>query len=337
MSETAMSDAEASSDEGTGDEGPDPVERVEDLRAQVDLLRTENERLRTEYSRARQASYRQTALGLGAVGVVAVLGGLLFPAVRDVLFVLGAIGVFGAVLTRYLTPERFVAAETGERVYAAQAESIGGLTGQLGLEETHVYVPVEGDPPARLFVPQHREYSIPEEDALDYPLVVGERGDERGASFVPTGGTLFREFERSLTGALGTDAATVADQVGDALVEGFELARTADVSIDAGGGRATLELAEPVYADANAPDNPLGSLLAVALAEALATPVRLETARTGAGLVVTCRWDAEDAESAEVSQPESAAGEPRSEPVESDAETEVEAETESETDAESDT
>jgi hypothetical protein len=274
------------------------ADRVEDLQAQIDLLRAENERLREEYARARQASYRRTAIGLGLVGAVAVVGGLLFPAAREVLFVLGAIGVFGAVLTRYLTPERFVAAETGERVYAAGAETLTDLTGQLGLEPTSVYVPVAGEPTARLFVPQHSEYTIPDETALERPLVVGDSDDERGASFVPTGAMLFREFERSLTGSLGAEPGTVTEQVADALVEGFELAQTADVSVGAGDGRATLALAGAVYGDADTLDNPLGSLLAVALAEALGEPVRLETVRTDDELVVTCRWesDVEDAE-----------------------------------------
>jgi hypothetical protein len=285
MSETRQGDGDAPAGE--------QADQIEDLRAQVDLLRTENDRLRTEYSRARQAGYRRTSLGLGGVGVAAVLGGLLFPAVRDVLFVLGAIGLFGAVLTRYLTPERFVAAETGERIYAAQAETVGDLTGQLGLEETSVYVPVEGPQTARLFVPQHAEYTIPNGAALDRPLVVSEQAAERGASFVPTGTTLFHEFERSLTGSLGGEPATVVDQVADALVENFELARTADSSVDPESGRATLVFSDPVYADAEAPDNPLGSLLAVALADSLLAPVRLETNRTAAGLVVTCRWDPE--------------------------------------------
>lgn len=286
MSETQSGDNEEPVGEGTN--------RTEDLRAQIDLLRTENERLRNEYSRARQARYRRTSLGLGAVGVAAVLGGLLFPAVRDVLFVLGSIGLFGAVLTRYLTPERFVAAETGERIYAAQAETLGDLTGQLGLEATYVYVPVNGMPTSRLFVPQHAEYTIPDEEALERPLVVGEQSDERGASFVPTGATLFREFKRSLTGSLGSAPTTVVDQVGDALVENFELARTADSSVDMDSGRVTFVLSEAVYADAEAPDNPLGSLLAVALAESLSQPVRLETNRTEEGLIVTCRWEPEE-------------------------------------------
>jgi len=269
------------------------ADRVEELRAQLELLQRENERLRAEYRRAKQVGYRRTAMGLGAIGVVAVLGGVLFPAQRDVLLVLGAIGVFGAVLTRYLTPERFVAAETGERVYAAQADTLGALVGQLGLEQSRVYVPVGGDPPARLFVPQHAEYTVPDETALQQPLVVGEREDERGASFVPTGGRLFREFERSLTGSLGDDAATVVEQVADALVEGFELARTTELSVD-DAGRATMAVEGAIYSDAGAPDNPLGSLLAVALAEALSEPVQLETTENGDELVLTCRWEGAD-------------------------------------------
>ena len=286
MSETTATEREAETAESQ-------TERLEDLRAQIDLLSTENERLRNEYSRARQASYRQTAMGLAFVGIVAVLGGVLFPAAREVLFVLGAIGIFGGVLTRYLTPERFVAAETGERIYAAQADTLDGLAGQLGLETLAVYIPVAGEPPVRLFVPQHAEYEIPDEESLEQPLVVGEKPSERGASLVPTGSTLFREFERSLTGSLGTDPSTVVEQVVDALVENFELARAAEVSLDIESGRATVVFSEAVYGDTERMDNPLGSLLAVALAESLSQPVRLETARRDDGIVMTCRWDAD--------------------------------------------
>ena len=276
-----------------------PGERVEDLRAQVELLQAENDRLRSEYRRARQTSYRRTAFGLGAIGAVAILGAALFPAVREVLVVLGGIGLFGAVLTRYLTPERFVSAETGERVYAAHAETLGALEGQLGLETHHVYVPIDGMPPARLFVPQHEEYAIPDREALEQPLIVGNEATERGASVVPTGATLFREFERSLTGSVAETPTAVTEQVMDALVEGFELATTAESSVDADAGRVTVEFEESVYGDADLPDNPLGSLLAVALARSLGVPVSLETAQTESGVVATCRWETEAVESEE--------------------------------------
>lgn len=274
------------------DATPGNGERVRELRAQIDLLRAENERLRNEYARARRTSYRRTALGLAGVGAVAVLAGVLFPAARQVLFVLGAIGLFGGILTRYLTPARFVAAETGERVYAAQADTLDALTDQLGLSNHRLYVPVTGDPPAKLFLPQHAEYELPDGDALEGPLVVDVPDAQRGASLVPTGGTLFREFERSLASPLGDDPVTVVEQVADALVERFELVETADVSVDETEGQATLAMDGAVYDDAGTVDNPLGSLLAVALVAALDTPVSLETARSDEALVVTARWDA---------------------------------------------
>ena len=270
---------------------PDDAEDVT-LRARLDLLRVENERLRREYVRARRASYRRASVGLAVVGLVAVLGGALFPAYAETLFVLGAIGIFGAVLTRYLTPERFVAAETGERIYAALARTAEDLVGQLGLQETRVYVPIAGTPPARLFVPQRADYRIPDAEALDRPLVVGIDDAERGASFAPTGGALFREFERRLTGSLAESPVAVTEQVGEALVEGFELADSAETDVDADAGRASLVVQGSAYGGADRFDNPLGSLLAVALARSLDTPVELELTATGDdGLTATCRWD----------------------------------------------
>lgn len=285
-------DSEAVEREPAADATAGDGERVRELRAQVDLLRAENERLRNEYARARRTSYRRTALGLAGVGAVAVLAGVLFPAARQVLFVLGAVGLFGGILTRYLTPARFVAAETGERVYAAQADTLDALTDQLGLSDHRLYVPVTGDPPAKLFLPQHTEYELPDWDALEGPLVVDVPDAQRGASLVPTGGTLFREFERSLASPLGDDPVTVVEQVADALVERFELVETADVSVDETEGQATLAMDGAVYDDAGTVDNPLGSLLAVALVAALDTPVSLETVRSDGELVVTARWDA---------------------------------------------
>jgi hypothetical protein len=92
---------------------------------------------------------------------------------------------------------------------------------------------------------------------------------------------------------LGDDPSTVAEQVADSLVEGFELAETTDLSIDAAAGRVTVAVEGAVYSDSAALDNPLGSLLAVGLAEALSHPVELETTTSGDELVLTCRWETE--------------------------------------------
>ena len=83
-----------------GQQDPESAdETTADLAAQVELLAEENRRLRAEYARARQTTYRRTALGLFAVGALAVLGGVAFPHSSDVLFALGGTGLFAGVLT----------------------------------------------------------------------------------------------------------------------------------------------------------------------------------------------------------------------------------------------
>lgn len=269
-----------------------------DIRARLELLRTENERLREEYIRARRASYRRAAGGLAAIGSMGVVAGGLFPAVRETLFVLGAIGLFGAILTYYLTPERFVTAETGERIYAALAETVSDLTGQLGLQESRVYVPVDGSPAVRLFVPQQGNYVIPSDDALKRPLVVDVEKSARGLSTVPTGARLFTELERSLSGSLAEYPDQVVQQAAESLVETFELADGVTTDVDRAGGRASVDVTGTAYGGPDRFDNPLASLLAVALVRALGCPVEVETTDRSSGLQVTCRWDVEAAETA---------------------------------------
>jgi hypothetical protein len=284
-----------------GSEAPSsPSEADPDvLRAQIALLEAENDRLRREYARARRTSYRRTARGLGAVGVVAVVGAIVFPAVREVLLVLGTIGLFGGILTYYLTPERFVAAATGERIYAALDDTLRALADQLDLADEHVYVPVDGDPSTRLFVPAHEQHAIPDEDALRGPLVVTEDDRERGLSVVPTGAYLFGEFERTLTGSFGDDPTTAVEQLTDGLVEGFELVDAAEFEVDAAGGRVTVEVEGSVYGAGERFDTPVASFLAVGVARAVETSVRTvvhtdsTTGDDPGSFTVTCQFEDE--------------------------------------------
>lgn len=115
--ESSTADVSAASAEESTPAAESDLEQT----ARAELLAEENRRLRAEYARTQQTRYRRTAYGLAALGVLAVLGGLLFPNARGVLFALGGTGLFGGLLTLYLTPGQFVAADVGERVYAAMA------------------------------------------------------------------------------------------------------------------------------------------------------------------------------------------------------------------------
>lgn len=285
------------------DSDPADQRTREELRAQLDVLEEENRRLREEYVRARQTQYRRAALGLGVVGLVALAGAALFSSVRDILLVLGAIGVFAAVLTYYLTPERFISAEVGERIYAMLATNESRLAGELGLTETRVYVPIEASEatarePARLYVPQRPNYELPSEEDLQSVLVVGEDERTRGLSLAPTGAGLFREFEQALAGPLGDTPSEVTTQVTDALVEDFELVDAAEA--DTENGRVSIRVTGSAYGEPDRFDHPVESFVAVAVATALAEPVTSETTsgEEAGSFTVTCRWETEASESA---------------------------------------
>lgn len=248
---------------------------VSDLRAQLDFLEEENRRLRAEYARAKQTQYRRTAGAFLGLGVVSLVAGVLFPAVRTVLIAVGATGVFAAVLLYFLTPERFVAASVGERVYRTLANNYTTLAADLGLSEKRVYLPLDTDANAsRLFVPQHSQYDIPDSDALDLPFVVTDSESERGLSLRPVGQELFDEFERALSGQLADDPRTVADQLTDALLQQFELIESA--SVDGDDGQLSIGLSGVAYSSPDRFDHPAVSLLAVGLAHTTDAPVTVE-------------------------------------------------------------
>lgn len=279
-----MSDADASPNDA-GEQAserpldPDsgPVEDDSDtaeLLAEIELLRAENRRLRESYVQAKTTQYRRVAVGLAALGVVATIGAVVFPTARTVLLALGATGLFTAVLSYYLTPERFVAADIGAEIYETLATNQGAIVTELGLEDQHVYVPVgETHTRVKLFVPHHRDYAIPDDSHLDSVFVVTDDPDERGVAFEPTGDGLFGEFERALDGPLGSTLPELLPQLRDALVEQFEIAEAVDFDAEADGDRVTVELRGDIYDDVSRFDHPARSFLAVGLARGLETPI----------------------------------------------------------------
>jgi hypothetical protein len=293
MSEAVTDETEqppAADSDGTDADTPDRAT----LAAQVDLLREENRRLREEYTRARRSNYRRTALGLALVGAFAAGAGVLFPGARTVLFALGATGLFGALLTYYLTPERFIAVSVGEAIYRAFADNGRALADDLGLGDP-VYVPREVADDVRLYVPQadtDGATELPDDDALDPGFVIGD--GTRGLALVPTGDTLFEEFERSLTGPLADTPGTLAEQLADGLAEQFELVDGADV--DASSERVTVGISGSAYGDVGRFDHPVASFLAGGFARAFDVPTEATVTEADgqADVAVTVRPAGED-------------------------------------------
>lgn len=268
-----------------------------ELAAQIELLEAENKRLRELVAAAQRSRYRGTAIALCGVGVLCGILGYLTPAAATVLFALGGTGVFGGVLTYFLTPERFISADVGRRVYTATAESFERLVRDLGLSDRRVYVAAstgEQDetttttPSGWLFVPQSESTSVPGPTALDAAFVVDE--GQRGLSLRPTGSGLFEAVTTSLTEPFGTTAEAICAQLSDAIVEDFELARTIEYETDPTAGRVSVQITGAVYGDGTRFDHPIVSLLAVGLSTGLEKPVETTVSGTEP-LAVTFRWE----------------------------------------------
>ena len=282
--ETTADPATDDADEGNADEG--------ELLARIETLQDENERLRRELSAARRTRYRRTAIGMAFLGGLGLLGAGLIPSLRELLLALGGTGLFGALLTYYLTPERFVAASVGEAVYGTLAENLESVAGELELSDTRVYVPVDGDPGVRLYLPEQPPEGgdLPASDDLRDSFVVTPT--HRGLSLRPSGDSLRREFIKTTLPVPEAPEELIAAAC-EALVEQFELVDAADPDAEE-PGRVTVRIAGSAYGPVERLDHPVASLLATVLADVTDEPVELEVATTGdAESLVTCRWDVE--------------------------------------------
>lgn len=251
-----------------GTEPSVPSERIEELEATIDVLRTEHDRLLTDYARARKASSRKTAAALAAIGVVAVGGGAALPDVRAVLFVTGAIGLFGGVMTWFLTPARVVPVSVGESVYDAATTTLAGIRDELGLQAITVYVPVSDR--IRGFIPRDRDVEPPENVAHAFP---GDTGGSRGLSFEPSGQQLTREIDRIRTTQTPGTALDAIEQVADSLVEYFEVADRIAVEKRAGFQEFSVTVTDPAFGPLTRLDHPIVSALACAAAQSVDEPV----------------------------------------------------------------
>jgi hypothetical protein len=277
---------------------PNNETSVPELRGQLELLEAENRRLRREYVRAQQSNYRRTALGLAVLGVVAIVGGWLFPGTRDVLIALGGSALVAGILTYYLTPTEFVAAAIGEVLADTLQNTYNALQTDLDLQGEPVYVPLTdtGTGDIRLFLPQHYEYTLPDLDELRQTIVVPTDPSQRGVAVRPTGAGLLAEFR---TAAVWTPSATdepdrVFAQLADALVEQFELADQIATTIE-DDRRCVLTITGSTYGVAEHIEHPIPSFIVSGAAVAFSVPARVSV-RTAdeEDFIVECRWDRQE-------------------------------------------
>ena len=265
---------------------PDATDPAE-IHAQIAVLEAENARLREEYTRARQVTYWRTAIALLGVGVIGLLGGLVFPDARVVLFALGGTGVFAGVLTYFLTPEQFISGRVGARVFQALIEDRDAAIDELGLAGDPVYMP--GDE-VRLFVPRTDTEQLPDRSDLTDLFVVPTNPKRGGVAFHSTGDALLEEVtavrDQSLDEAPGDTAAVLAD----AVVELFELADGVDYDVDEATNRVTFTVDGAGFGDPTKLDHPVVSVFAAGLARALDKPIRTEIGEEDP-LTVTCRYE----------------------------------------------
>lgn len=258
-------------------------ERTDELVAQLETLRQENSRLRDEYARAKQTAYRRTSGALAGLGVIAGLAAVVFPTLRRLLIVLAAIGVFGGVLTRFLTPERVVTAGVSDSIYTAHHDAISQLTDELGLTATRIYLPVDGG--IRLFIPKHHDYDLPTSDAL----FVTDDTAARGITLPPTGDLLATDLQTTTASMADDSFDTIVERAGDAVVEQFEIADAVDLTTSDSdtANRVVVEITGAAFGDLAQFDHPAVSLLGTVAAQELDTAVKADVIRQDDTVVVT--------------------------------------------------
>ncbi|MDB2262086.1 hypothetical protein PM035_14740 [Halorubrum ezzemoulense] len=250
----------------------DPYERITELETVTDVLQTENERLRTDYARARVISYKKTALALAVLGVIAILGGVILPDVRAVLFVIGAIGLFSGVMTWYLTPGRVVPVSVGESVYDGAMMTLTNLRDELGLQPITVYVPHGTQ--TRAFIPREHDFEIPENISHVFP---GDTSGSGGLTFTPSGQELTREVDEIRTTHDPSTTLGAVEQIANSLVEHFEVADDIVVEKSTVVREVKITITDPAFGPVTRLDHPIVSALACAAAQSVNAPVVIDS------------------------------------------------------------
>lgn len=235
-----------------------------------------------------ESRIRRTAGGLTALGVAFALAGVLFPPLRNLLITLAAMGLFGGVLVYYLSPNRPVSATVADSLYTTAATNETALADALGFEEDPIYVPID-DGSVRLVVPGRSADRPPR--TLSVPCFTAD--DCEDLVLEPTGENLVAAIEGVLPGDLPTEPDQLAVILADGLVEGHDLARAAEPTVDLDENRATIAISDPSFSPVDRFDHPIRSVFGVGFAAGLDRSVTVDvtSGTDDRESVVTCQWE----------------------------------------------
>lgn len=243
-----------------------------------------------------KSRHTRTAFMLAVVGIAFGAMGFIVASAREILFTLAATGLFGAVLTRFLTPQQLVPIDIAEGIYSTLALNELSFVEQMGLSSTRVYATTESG--LRLFVPEVDTYDrslFSTDEGVDGPYISGETESRSGLVLRPVAEPLLRGFEERQDGTFSSVPEEAALTLSEGLTHSLEFASSVKTDLDTDDGRVTFEVVEFLLGPSTQFDHPVVSFLGAGLATALDVPIDVEVTNPRQGdkerMIVTCQWN----------------------------------------------
>ena len=236
------------------------------------------------------------ALALAILGVALFVAGTILRGEKSVLFALGGTGMFSGLLLYFLSTEPLLPAQVCIDANSALTRNERAFVSELELQDIRIYVPDLATPAGersnvRLFVPELTEYVIPSEVSTETLLVNSRFPNERGVAFYPSGAALFRRFRNISTKKSVASPESLVEGVTEAVTDQFQLARSATGTSDITRGRITIEIGGSRLGLVDRFDHPTTSFIAVAFAEVLQKPIRVNSEQSDSSETQTLSFE----------------------------------------------
>lgn len=249
---------------------------------ELNMLKTDGE---TQSLRLRETQSISTiSAGLIFVGLLFVGAAVFMENYRALSLALGATGLFGGFLSRFLVLSRFDHATLAADVFQ-QANSDRIVLLSATDREVPTYVP--GENGVRLVLSAPPRDKRHQESAGEPPKhEVGE------ISLNPAGVPFIRAVEGMLGGGYAEEVDSLCEQLVDGLENGLLVAEIGEIDLRTKDNIVTFEVEESVYGLNSNLEHPITSYFGVGLATGLGCPIFVQTQdESNDKLLITCRWE----------------------------------------------